>query len=142
MLGTLSRDITEHKKAEEKLRESEAFNSNLLSNAPNPIIVINPDSSIKYVNPALEKLTGFTSAELIGMKKPYPWRPPENTRGAFPSGTSDSEMSISEFNCRKEVSGLPSGFPLNTNRLKRTGKSNIFWESGWILPSANRLKKR
>ena len=59
-------------------RESEEFSSSLLDNAPNPINVINPDTSIRYVNPALEKLTGFSSAELIGGKAPYPWWPEEN----------------------------------------------------------------
>jgi PAS domain S-box-containing protein len=66
-------DITEFKKAEEGLLENEEFSSSLLSNSPNPIIVINPDTSVRYVNPALEKLTGFTSAELTARKAPYPW---------------------------------------------------------------------
>ncbi len=68
-----SLDITERKRAEEALRESEEFRSSLLANSPNPIGVINPDSSLRYVNPALEKLTGFPAAELIGKKAPYPY---------------------------------------------------------------------
>jgi len=68
-----SLDITERKRAEEALRESEEFRSSLLANSPNPIDVINPDSSLRYVNPALEKLTGFSAAELIGKKAPYPY---------------------------------------------------------------------
>jgi PAS domain S-box-containing protein len=67
------RDITERKKAEEALRESEEFSSSLLSSSPIAMIVINPDTSVRYVNPALEKLTGFSLAELIGRKAPYPW---------------------------------------------------------------------
>ncbi|MDH5363854.1 MAG: PAS domain S-box protein, partial [Dehalococcoidia bacterium] len=67
------RDISERKKAEEALRESEEFSSSLLDSSPNPILVVNPDTSIRYVNPALEKLTGFTSSELIGVKIPHPW---------------------------------------------------------------------
>jgi PAS domain S-box-containing protein len=66
-------DITGRKNAVEALRESEAFNFSLLNNAPNPVIVTNPDTSIKYVNPAFEKLTGFTAAELIGVKPAYPY---------------------------------------------------------------------
>jgi two-component system NtrC family sensor kinase len=68
-----SLDITERKRAEEALKESEEFRSSLLANSPNPIGVINPDSSLRYVNPALEKLTGFPAAELIGKKAPYPY---------------------------------------------------------------------
>ena len=67
------RDITERKQAEEALKENEEFSSSLLSSSPYPMLVINQDTSIKYVNPALENLTGFTSAELIGRKAPYPW---------------------------------------------------------------------
>jgi PAS domain S-box-containing protein len=58
---------------EQALRESEKFSSSLLNNSPNPILVINSDSTIRYVNPALEGLTGFSSVELIGKQAPYPW---------------------------------------------------------------------
>jgi len=67
------KDITETKKVKEAYQESEKFNSTLLNNSPNPILVINPDTSIRYINKALENLTGFTSAEIIGRKAPYPW---------------------------------------------------------------------
>jgi PAS domain S-box-containing protein len=59
--------------AEDALRESQEFSASLLSNSPNPMLVINPDTSVKYVNPALEQLTGFTSEEVIGQKTPYRW---------------------------------------------------------------------
>ena len=37
------------------------------------MLVLNPDTSIKYVNQALEELTGYSSAEIIGCKPPFPW---------------------------------------------------------------------
>ena len=49
------------------------FASNLLENSPNPIMVVNPDTSLKYVNPMHEKLTGYAPSEIIGRKAPYPW---------------------------------------------------------------------
>ena len=64
---------TERRCAEEALRESEEFSSSLLQASPIPIMVIKPDSTIEYVNPALEALTGFGVEELIGTKAPYPW---------------------------------------------------------------------
>ena len=67
------RDITERMQYDLQLRASEEFNSSLLNNTPNPILVVNADTSIKYVNPAFEELTDFSATELIGRKAPYPW---------------------------------------------------------------------
>jgi PAS domain S-box-containing protein len=72
---SVAKDITESKRALEISRESEEFSTSLLENAPYPITVINPDTSIKYVNPAFEKLTGFSLAEIVGTKAPFPWWP-------------------------------------------------------------------
>lgn len=69
----ISEDITQRKRAEAALHESEEFNYSLLLQSPNPILVTNRDLSIRYVNPALEKLTGFASADLAGKTPPYPW---------------------------------------------------------------------
>jgi PAS domain S-box-containing protein len=71
------RDITARKKAEQALQESEVFNSRILNDAPNPILVTNLDTSFRYANPALEKLTGYSSQDFIGSKAPPPWWPPE-----------------------------------------------------------------
>jgi len=73
-------DIKQRKQSEKALLDSEAFNSSLLNNSPNPILVINPDTSIKYVSPSMEELTGFSSKELIGRKIPYPWWLKENIK--------------------------------------------------------------
>jgi len=74
---SIARDITETKQALETLKESEEFSTSLLENAPYPITVIQPDTTIKYVNPAFERLTGFSLAEISGTKAPFPWWPKE-----------------------------------------------------------------
>lgn len=70
-------DITRQKQVEESLKISEQFSSNLMENSPSPIIVINADTSIRYVNQALVNLVGFKSDEVLGKKPPYPWWPRE-----------------------------------------------------------------
>lgn len=66
-------DITEVKNLELELRKSREFLSGLIMNAPVPILVFNNDWSVRYTNPALEKLTGFSSSDIIGHGFPYPW---------------------------------------------------------------------
>ena len=66
-------DITEPKRAERELREKDQFTSSLLENSPVGILVVNEDTSIRYVNPAVEKLSGFSLEEVVGKKVPYPW---------------------------------------------------------------------
>ena len=78
-LGIMATDITDLKLLE-SLKESEEFNSRLLDNAPYPILVAEPDTAIKYVNPALLKLTGYSLSELIGKKVPYPYWTEEATK--------------------------------------------------------------
>ena len=50
-----------------ELKESEEFTSSLLTNTPNPIFVTYPDSTVKYVNPAFEKLTGISRQTVIDL---------------------------------------------------------------------------
>jgi len=69
--------MVERKQAQDALRESEEFGSSLVRHSSYPTMAINPDTSIRYVNPALEKATGFSSAELVGRKAPYPFWPQE-----------------------------------------------------------------
>jgi PAS domain S-box-containing protein len=69
----INKDITERKQVTEALRENQEFSTGLLENTPNPKSVLNPDTSIRYVNPAFEKLTGYKLSEIAGMKAPYPW---------------------------------------------------------------------
>ncbi|MQY81264.1 MAG: PAS domain S-box protein [Dehalococcoidia bacterium] len=61
------------RQVEEALRQSEEYSSTILNHSPNPMLVTNPDTSIRYVNPALEELTGYSLVEVIGQRAPYPW---------------------------------------------------------------------
>jgi len=71
----IDHEVTERRKAEKALQESQKFASSLLENAPHATMVLNPDTSIRYVNPAWERLNGWKLAEVVGLKAPYPWWP-------------------------------------------------------------------
>ena len=62
-----------HSKIQEDLIEKNKLSNNLLMESPNPILVINPDKTIRYVNRAFTELTGFAIAEILNTKPPYPW---------------------------------------------------------------------
>ena len=63
---TALRDITDRKKAEEALRESEERFRRLFEEAPIAIQGYYPDGTIHYWNKANEKTYGYTKAEAIG----------------------------------------------------------------------------
>ncbi|MFX0072655.1 MAG: PAS domain S-box protein, partial [Candidatus Hermodarchaeota archaeon] len=61
-------DITDLKKAEQKLKESEENYRSLYEEAPNAYFSISIDQSILRCNNAAEKLLGFTKKELLKMR--------------------------------------------------------------------------
>jgi len=62
----LIRDITEQKQAENLLRESQRFFSNIVDFLPDPSFVINHKGEVIIWNKAMEKLTGVMSKDIIG----------------------------------------------------------------------------
>jgi PAS domain S-box-containing protein len=123
---------TKRKQAEEELRDSQNLSSRLLESSPNPILVVGPDTSIKYVNPAFEKLTGFTLAEIAGRKAPHPFWPQElrkemaaGLRKAMAKGGQRSERAFQKKNGERfwvEMSSAP---------VKRKGKP-LYFILNWL----------
>ena len=70
-------DITERKKAEETLKESEAFQKALIESSPLPFISIDLQGNVVTWNEAAEKVFGWTEEEVIG--KPNPIIPPDKS---------------------------------------------------------------
>jgi two-component system sensor kinase FixL len=91
--------LTRHR-MEKKIKESEAFSSSLLDSSPVPVIVVNLDASIRYVNSAFEVLTGFEAGEVVGLASPYPWQP-EATAGAD-AGPASGMLNKNEEHFRKK----------------------------------------
>ena len=63
LLGIVQ-DITELRKTEERLRESEEKFRSLVENADDAIYIITPEG-FEYINPAFEKLTGYSRKEIL-----------------------------------------------------------------------------
>ncbi len=89
----------------------------LMDNSLHIVIVHNLDTSISYVNPLIEKITGFSLSEIVGLKAPYPWWQKED----IPALTKE---------LKKTISG-------ETNRnqrcfLRKNGEK--FWADAAIYP--------
>jgi len=65
---TAVRDITERKLVEETLRESDARYRVVTESASDAIITIDNENTILFVNPAAEKIFGYTVDEMLGNK--------------------------------------------------------------------------
>jgi PAS domain S-box-containing protein len=61
--SAIARDITERKRVEEKLQESESHFRSLVHDAPYGIYRVTVDGRLLHVNPALVKMLGYESAQ-------------------------------------------------------------------------------
>ncbi len=63
---TLQAEITERKRAVEKLQESERRTRAMTDSAQDAILMMDPKGMISYWNPSAERILGYTSAEALG----------------------------------------------------------------------------
>ncbi|MCW6035280.1 PAS domain S-box protein [Spirulina subsalsa FACHB-351] len=66
LLSTIARDISEQKRSEATLRESERRWRSFLENIPLLVVNLTPRGKVDYVNPYLLKVTGYNKAEVMG----------------------------------------------------------------------------
>lgn len=81
-------DITERKKVEEALRESESRIRLIAESAQDAILMIDSDGRVTFWNPAAERMFGYSHAEIFGRnlhEAIAPERYLEDHRGAFPA---------------------------------------------------------
>jgi PAS domain S-box-containing protein len=65
-ISTIARDVTEHRKAEEKIRLANIYNRSLIEASLDPLVTIGHDGKITDVNTSTELVTGYSRDELIG----------------------------------------------------------------------------
>ena len=133
------RDITERLRSEQQLRESEEFNISLLNNTPNPILVVNANTSIKYVNPAFESLTGFSAMELTGRKTPYPWWLPETVNETHAQFAQALREGLNRFEkCFQTKNGNHFWVEITSSPIKRKGITKYYLAT-WIDVTARKF---
>ncbi|WP_457552528.1 PAS domain S-box protein [Desulfobacula sp.] len=64
-------DVTQRRKAEQALRESEERLKAILSATPDPIVIYNNQGETEYLNPAFAALFGWSLDELQGKRIPF-----------------------------------------------------------------------
>ncbi|HEY6504427.1 MAG TPA: PAS domain S-box protein [Chitinophagaceae bacterium] len=62
----VGKDITERKKIEAKLRESELFYRNMISYSLDGIVIVNISGQITYCGPSVTKISGYEPEQLLG----------------------------------------------------------------------------
>ncbi|MDQ1265187.1 MAG: Sensor histidine kinase, partial [Bacteroidota bacterium] len=67
-ISTIGRDISESKKMQEALRESELFNKTIISSVGEGIFVADKDKKIRVWNKTMKELTGLNAGEVVGKK--------------------------------------------------------------------------
>jgi PAS domain S-box-containing protein len=65
-ISFISRDISERKRVEEKLRESEEKYRNIVETANEGIFIIDAEATVTYANKKLTDILGYTQEEVLG----------------------------------------------------------------------------
>jgi PAS domain S-box-containing protein len=79
-LAIISRDVTEEVALQEALRRNKEYLENILSNSYDLIITTDTEGRILTVNPAGERMLGYTRDEMIGAGIEHFWKEPEARR--------------------------------------------------------------
>ena len=81
--SVVSRDITEHKRAEQRVREAARYTRSLIEASLDPLVTISPEGKITDVNEATIKVTGVPRENLIGTEFAQYFSEPDRAREGY-----------------------------------------------------------
>jgi PAS domain S-box-containing protein len=96
-----ARDITEQKKTEERLRESQNYNRGLIEASPDALVTVDPELVITDANEQLVRLTGFSRRHLVGSRFPALFTDPARAEEGIREALRESPVSNYELILRK-----------------------------------------
>ncbi|MGB8656403.1 MAG: PAS domain S-box protein [Candidatus Zixiibacteriota bacterium] len=109
VVGTLSsgQDVTERRRAEEALRQSEKKYRDLVENINDVIYATNEKGVITYISPRIESLIGYSTSEIIG-RNFLDFVPPEDKPGMLRgfSGVAPGKVQPGEFRLLSKSRGI------------------------------------
>ncbi|MGK7953623.1 MAG: PAS domain S-box protein [Xenococcaceae cyanobacterium] len=102
---SVQRDITQRKRTEEALRRSEERFRRVVENALDIITILDPDGTIHYESPSVEKVLGYPLGELMG-KNFFAYIHPDDVANACQGITNAIQASLTtrpiEFRCQHQ----------------------------------------
>jgi PAS domain S-box-containing protein len=115
----IGRDITERKEMEDALRRSEERFRSLVQNASDIIIILEADGTVRYVSPAIERVLGLRTQDVIGKNAVAFVDPVDRTRAIRTFAEAKKEPGVAppvEFRLRHE-DGIWRHLEINRSNL-------------------------
>jgi PAS domain S-box-containing protein len=105
-VSSIARDITERKRADEKLRATSQYARSLIEASLDPLVTISPEGKITDVNAATIKATGVPREKLIGTDFSDYFTEPEKSREGYQQVFSKGSVTDYALTIRHNDGGL------------------------------------